>query len=82
MVHVNPGDPYPVGARLTLVTRSGAEYPVEVTGLTALPDDLVVRWLGLRPLSAVNAELSTICLNDLREVRFDAWPDLPPAGTR
>lgn len=60
---------HPVGTRLILV-NGGGECPVEVTGHTALPCDLVVRWLGLRPLSAVVASgQSTICLNDLKEVR-------------
>lgn len=60
---------YPVGARLILV-NNGGECPVEITGHTALPCDLVVRWLGLRPLSAlVRGGQSTICLSHFVEVR-------------
>lgn len=60
---------YPVGARLILVGRG--EYPVEVTGHTSLSCDLVVRWLGLRPLGALSAVdgQSTVCTHVLREIR-------------
>jgi len=57
---------YVVGQKLILVNHHGAEYPVEVVGFTSLPDDLVVRWLGLRP--SLN-EINTICLNHVKEVR-------------
>ena len=58
---------YSAGDRLVLVTTSCAEYPVEVTGFDSLPCDLVVHWLGVRPLSA--GEQSTVCLKDMREIR-------------
>lgn len=52
---------YPVGSRLLLNGR----WPVEVTGHTSLPDDLVVRWLGMAPsLDDVN----TICLRHLTSI--------------
>jgi hypothetical protein len=62
---------YVKGERVMLVTYTGAHYPVEVIGHNSLPDDLIVRWLGLRPLSALNSRHgeSTICLKELKEVR-------------
>lgn len=61
---------YKIGDKLILVTHHGTEYPVEVVWLTSLPDDLVVKWLGMRPLSGSNAEgINTVCLAQLKEVR-------------
>lgn len=64
---------YKIGDKLILVTHHGSQYPVEVTGFTSLPDDLVVRWMGVRPLSALSAHngQSTICTKELKEVRYN-----------
>lgn len=59
---------YRVGDRLTLVSHWGGEWPVEVIGHTSLPDDLVVRWLGLRP-GLEPGDKSTVCIAHLKEVR-------------
>jgi hypothetical protein len=63
-----------VGDEVTLVTYSGAQYPVRVIAFTAvMPCNMVVEWLGLRPLSGLTADnRNTICLRDIREVRRDA----------
>jgi hypothetical protein len=52
---------YPVGSKLLLNGR----WPVRVIGHTSLPDDLVVEWLGLRPLAALAGDKATICLKHL-----------------
>jgi hypothetical protein len=58
---------YSVGSKLLLNGR----WPVRVVGRTSLPDDLVVEWLGMRPLSALAGDRGTVCLNHLdREPEF------------
>lgn len=52
---------YPVGSKLLL----NGKWPVRVTGHTSLPDDLIVEWLGLRPLAAPAGDRGTICLKHL-----------------
>jgi hypothetical protein len=68
------GTDYGVGSRLTLLDHGGGEWPVEVVGYTSLPADLVVRWIGIRPLAALSANrdgCSTISLDQLKGVRVD-----------
>jgi hypothetical protein len=66
-----PASAYLVGEHLVLVTSTGGEWPVEVTGHNSLPCDLVVRWTGKIPLGALGPALgqSTVCLQHLKEVR-------------
>lgn len=59
-----------VGDRVVLVPHHGAEWPVEIMGFTNLSCDMVVRWLGLRPLAGTTPlGISTVCRAQLREVR-------------
>lgn len=59
-----------VGDHVVLVPHHGAEWPVEVMGFTIIDCDMVVRWLGLRPLAATTVlGISTICRDQLREIR-------------
>lgn len=62
-----------VGDQVVLIPHHGAEWPVEVMGFTNLRCDMVVRWLGPRPLSATTLlGISTVCRAQLADVRKQA----------
>lgn len=60
-----------VGDQITLVTHTGAQYPVRVLRFfAALSCCMVVEWLGLRPLTALHPSgQTTVCRGDLREIK-------------